>query len=258
MCIVTFFVLRATLAEGLSVGHILDSIQLLEGAANTDLSVVSGLHVVYSWPGGTVPQELYDLTKEGKVGGVIIFGENVNDDLPRQMAKLQNVYKKSPGYIGHPLLVVTDQEGGIVVRLPGGPKKSEKDIGSSVHPVAAASRAGTVAATACKSYNVNGEPQQSPLQLQKLSCSTLGRKSCTGAGCLSQSRRLRRSVRTLVQHGSTRRREMRLSVYQFSAISWRRCYQQALAGTGSCFSGREHRSRSSNPECASPQAPYCR
>jgi hypothetical protein len=73
------------------------------------------------------------------------------------MAKLQDVYKSSPGYSGKPLLIVTDQEGGIIVRLPGGPKKSEKDIGASAHPVAAASRAGKVAASACQAYNVNGK-----------------------------------------------------------------------------------------------------
>ena len=147
-CIIAVFVLRTTFAEGLSVEPRFNS---------KDLSVLTGLHVVYSWPGGTIPQELYDLTKDGKVGGVIIFGENVNDNLPSQVAKLQNVYKKSAGYIGHPLLVVTDQEGGIIVRLPGGPKKSEKDIGLSEHPVAAASRAGMVAAAACNDYNVNGK-----------------------------------------------------------------------------------------------------
>jgi hypothetical protein len=175
-CIIAVFLLRTTFAEGISVERRFDS---------NDLSVLAGLHVVYSWPGGTIPQELYDLTKDGKVGGVIIFCENVNDDLPSQVAKLQNVYKQSPGYIGHPLLIVTDQEGGIIVRLPGGPKKSEKDIGSSLHPVAAASRAGVVAATACKDYNVNGELLHlSSLEkdMEVITC----RKPRASAGCLSQ------------------------------------------------------------------------
>ena len=174
-CIIAAFLLGAIFVEGLSVER-------------SHLSILAGLHVVYSWPGGAIPQELYDLTKDGKVGGVIIFGENVNDDLPSQVAKLQNVYKKSPGYIGHPLLIVTDQEGGIIVRLPGGPKKSEKDIGSSAHPVAAASRAGMVAATACKDYNVNGELLHLS-SLERYMELTTSRKPRASAGRLSQRRR---------------------------------------------------------------------
>lgn len=132
------------------------NLENLDGLSDQSLSTIVGLHVIYSWPGATIPQNLYDLTKQGKVGGVIIFGENVNDDLPNQIAKLQDVYKQSPGYIGKPLLITTDQEGGIVVRLPGGPKKTAKEVGSSKNPTAAASKAGIVAAKACKAYNVNG------------------------------------------------------------------------------------------------------
>lgn len=160
LCILALLATSTCLAADLSIDHLSDGSKSLNGRTTNDLSILAGYHVVYSWPGGTVPQELYDLTSEGKVGGVIIFGENVNDDLPSQMAKLQNVYKSSPGYSGKPLLIVTDQEGGIIVRLPGGPKKSEKDIGASAHPVAAASRAGKVAASACKAYNVNGKSSQ--------------------------------------------------------------------------------------------------
>lgn len=157
LCILASFAIITSSAAELSIEQRSDDSESLNSRTTNDLSILAGYHVVYSWPGGAVPQELYDLTSEGKVGGVIIFGENVNDDLPNQMAKLQNVYKSSPGYSGDPLLIVTDQEGGIIVRLPGGPKKSEKDIGASAHPVAAASRAGKVAASACQAYNVNGK-----------------------------------------------------------------------------------------------------
>src|SRR5258708_22107636 len=42
-----------------------------------------------------------------------------------------------------PLLLMTDQEGGEVRRLPGAPVLSEKQIGQSAHPAAAATAAGT-------------------------------------------------------------------------------------------------------------------
>ena len=153
-----FGLTKAIPSEQSPIDHILDSHATWKSLPDDVLSVLAGYHVIYSWPGAKLPQELYDLAQDGKVGGVIIFGENVNDELPDEIAKLQDVYKKSPLYIGKPLLVVTDQEGGEIVRLPGGPKKSAKDVGSSPNAVKAASQAGEVAARACKAYNVNGKP----------------------------------------------------------------------------------------------------
>ncbi|HEX3648561.1 MAG TPA: glycoside hydrolase family 3 N-terminal domain-containing protein, partial [Pseudonocardiaceae bacterium] len=45
--------------------------------------------------------------------------------------------------VQEPLLLMTDQEGGEVRRLPGAPTMSEKQIGEAADPVAAASQAGT-------------------------------------------------------------------------------------------------------------------
>ena len=147
----------ATPTEHPSIDQHLDEYASWDQLSHEMLDTIVGYHVVYSWPGATLPPELYDLAHEGKVGGVIIFGENVNDKLPHQIENLQNAYKKSSGYAGKPLLITTDQEGGEIVRLPDGPKKSAKEIGSSKNPQAAASRAGEVAARACKDYNVNGK-----------------------------------------------------------------------------------------------------
>lgn len=119
------------------------------------LARIAGTHVIFSWPGPTIPDELIDLTSEGKVGGIIIFGENVADDLPSQISELQEVYRSSPSYTGHPLLITTDQEGGFVARLPGGPSLSAKEIGASADPPAEARKAGRQAAEACKAYGVN-------------------------------------------------------------------------------------------------------
>jgi beta-N-acetylhexosaminidase len=44
-----------------------------------------------------------------------------------------------------PLLLMTDQEGGLVRRLPGAPVLSEKQIGQSANPIGAAEEAGTTA-----------------------------------------------------------------------------------------------------------------
>jgi len=50
---------------------------------------------------------------------------------------------------------MTDQEGGQVVRLPGGPDQSAKEIGESEDPTGAAQDAGTTAAEVLKQYAHN-------------------------------------------------------------------------------------------------------
>ncbi|KAL8745367.1 MAG: hypothetical protein Q9190_002488 [Brigantiaea leucoxantha] len=121
-----------------------------------DLTTQAGAHVIYSYPGASPPQSLLDLTAQGKVGGVILFGENVNSNLPSTISKFQSAYLKSPGSSSTtPLLIMTDQEGGAVRRLPGGPTLSEKQIGQSSNPSSAATTAGQQAASALTSYKNN-------------------------------------------------------------------------------------------------------
>ncbi|EGD95913.1 glycosyl hydrolase [Trichophyton tonsurans CBS 112818] len=116
-------------------------------AIAVDLAVQAGQHVMYSYPGLTPPESLYKLTSEGKVGGLIIFKENVNSNLPAIMDKFQALYKASPAYNGHPMIITTDQEGGNVRRVPGGPSQSARQI---------ASQAGRDAAAALKAQKING------------------------------------------------------------------------------------------------------
>ncbi len=79
---------------------------------------------------------------------MIFFGENIDkadrsqiQAVTRALAQAQ----ESSG-VGYPLLLVTDQEGGVVQRLPGLPGISEKQIGLSSDPVGTARTAGTGAA----------------------------------------------------------------------------------------------------------------
>ncbi|KAK5172830.1 uncharacterized protein LTR77_002950 [Saxophila tyrrhenica] len=133
---------EATAKETTSIYDLLDSPVSWTSLSDNKLSILAGYHVIYSWPGSILPQRLLNLAEAGKVGGVIIFGENVVDGLPAQIQSLQDAYANGPAYDGTPLLVVTDQEGGEVVRLPGGPEESAKEIGSSAHPARAAASAG--------------------------------------------------------------------------------------------------------------------
>jgi len=107
-----------------------------------------GQLVIWSYPGLTPPQALFDAIRAGLVGGVIFFGENINrsDRSQIQAVTSELAQAQAESGIGYPLLLMTDQEGGIVQRLPGAPGISEKQIGASADPVGAAQSAGTGAA----------------------------------------------------------------------------------------------------------------
>lgn len=128
---------------------------LAHGAAAVSDEVQVGHHVVFSYPGLEPPSHLFDLIKQGKVGGIILFGENINGSVADVVQTFQDAYSQSPAYAGHPLLIMTDQEGGQVTRLPGGPKLSAREVGDSSNPGQAATQAGEVAARILKSAQVN-------------------------------------------------------------------------------------------------------
>jgi len=104
---------------------------------------LAGQRVVFSYPGLTPPASLLDQISAGEAGGVIFFGENITSlsQIAGVVAQLNEAHAASP--VRSPLLLMTDQEGGIVRRLPGEPVLSEKQIGESADPAAAAAAAGT-------------------------------------------------------------------------------------------------------------------
>ncbi|KAL4981271.1 glycoside hydrolase superfamily [Aspergillus falconensis] len=114
-----------------------------------------GQHVIFSYPGTTPPDRLFDLIQAGEVGGIILFGENVTEDLPETIERILSTYRESPAYSGTPLLIMTDQEGGQIRRLPGAPEQSAREVGDSADPFAAAGETGAGAAETLKSYNMN-------------------------------------------------------------------------------------------------------
>lgn len=130
---------------------------LFRAVANAQRDEIAvGHHVIWSYRGPNIPSQLLDAIREGKVGGVIFYGENIKNapDFPGQVKALQDAYTQSPEYPGYPLLLVTDQEGGIVNRLPGGPDMSAKQIGDSE---AKARTAGQTVATVFGEYGINGD-----------------------------------------------------------------------------------------------------
>jgi len=118
---------------------------------------LAGQRVIYSYSGLTPPAALLAKIRAGQVAGVIFFSGNITSQaqLARVAAELQRAAMSKSDPVREPLLLMTDQEGGAVRRLPGGPAKSEKQIGLSAHPSHAARNAGRVAAANLRSAGLN-------------------------------------------------------------------------------------------------------
>jgi beta-N-acetylhexosaminidase len=103
----------------------------------------AGQRVIFSYPGSTPPASLLEQISAGEAGGVIFFGENITGlaQIAAVITQLKAAHEASP--VRSPLLLMTDQEGGLVRRLPGQPTLSEKQVGASADPVAAAASAGS-------------------------------------------------------------------------------------------------------------------
>jgi beta-N-acetylhexosaminidase len=120
---------------------------------------MAGQRVIYSYNGLSAPPDLLAAISQGEVGGVIFFGSNISSPAQLQgvIAQLNaaNASQGNPAR-SYPLLLMTDQEGGLVRRLPwAGPAQSEAQIGASASPAAAASAAGSQAAGGLSSVGIN-------------------------------------------------------------------------------------------------------
>jgi len=104
---------------------------------------LAGQRVIYSYSGLTVPASLLEAIAAGQAAGVIFFGGNISGDAQIAAAIQQLVQAQEESPVSAPLLLMTDQEGGEVRRLPGAPALSEKAIGASSDPALEASQAGT-------------------------------------------------------------------------------------------------------------------
>jgi beta-N-acetylhexosaminidase len=102
----------------------------------------AGQRIIYSYPGLTPPASLLARIRAGEAGGVIFFGENVSSltQIRSVVQQLRAASAQSPAR--YPLLLMTDQEGGQIRRLPGEPALSHKDVGQSADSATAATNAG--------------------------------------------------------------------------------------------------------------------
>ena len=135
------------------------------GSTPSELDLIAGQHVIYSYSSADPPQELIDLTRQGLVGGILLYDLHINEQTPAKMAELLDAYNESPARrllrkkYGRDtsLLIMTNQEGGTIFKpLPGyGPDETAREVGASKNPSKAGAKAGREASDALKAYNIN-------------------------------------------------------------------------------------------------------
>ena len=91
---------------------------------------LAGQRIVVGFPGTTIPDRVREQVREGRIAGVILFASNLptRDDGKRLVARLQAIPR--PAHLRVPLLVMVDQEGGLVKRLSGAPTASAEEMGA--------------------------------------------------------------------------------------------------------------------------------
>jgi beta-N-acetylhexosaminidase len=124
-------------------------------APKLTVSQLAGARVIYSYAGLRPPAAMLQQIRAGEVGGVIFFGSNISSlsQIGGVIKRLRTAAKSSP--VRQPLLLMTDQEGGQVRRLPGAPTMSEKEIGEQRNALKAASVAGSGAGNLLSSVGMN-------------------------------------------------------------------------------------------------------
>ena len=120
---------------------------------------LAGQRVIYSYPGLTPPASLISLIQHGEAAGVIFFGQNISSEaqIAGVIKQLDQANASQLNPVPAPLLLMTDQEGGQVRRLPGRPYLSEKQIGANPLPQAEtlATEAGQGAAASLRGVGMN-------------------------------------------------------------------------------------------------------
>jgi beta-N-acetylhexosaminidase len=94
-------------------------------------NTLAGQRTVVGFPGTKIPATVRRGVRNGRIGGVILFSDNIpSRSAVRSLTRrLQNLKRPRP-MRRYPLLVMTDQEGGLVKRLPGAPAASAAVMGS--------------------------------------------------------------------------------------------------------------------------------
>ena len=106
-----------------------------EGAAARSATLsdaqLVGQRLVVGFDGESPPRELRRRIRAGRIAGVVLFEDNFDSRAAARalVRKLQSI--RRPTELADPLLILVDQEGGLVKRLDGPPGLSAAEMGSS-------------------------------------------------------------------------------------------------------------------------------
>jgi beta-N-acetylhexosaminidase len=114
---------------------------------------LAGQRIVLGFQGTQLSRATKRLIREGSVAGVILFADNLpSRTAGRRLIHHLQAIKRPPG-LRDPLLVMTDQEGGLVKRLDGAPTASAQEMG--VRGASFSRAQGRAAAANLRSLGIN-------------------------------------------------------------------------------------------------------
>jgi beta-N-acetylhexosaminidase len=101
----------------------------LEAAATLPSAQLTGERILAGFDGTEIPPELEGAVRGGRLAGVVLFADNLPNRAAgrRLVARLQAI--RRPRALRDPLLVMVDQEGGLVKRIGGAPSVSARRMG---------------------------------------------------------------------------------------------------------------------------------
>lgn len=91
---------------------------------------LAGQRIVAGFPGTQPPAALRSMIRAGKIAGVILFADNMPSRAAAERLVDELAAVPRPPELRHPLLVMADQEGGLVKRLNGAPFASAQAMGA--------------------------------------------------------------------------------------------------------------------------------
>jgi len=145
---------------GLAIGAFAFGVALGDGPASRPdpatrlpLAELAGQRIVAGFKGTEAPPALKAMIRDGELTGVILFADNFPSraDGRRLIRRLQAI-RRPPG-LRDPLLVMVDQEGGLVKRLAGAPTASAEQMGA--HGAAFSHAQGVATAANLRDAGVN-------------------------------------------------------------------------------------------------------
>jgi beta-N-acetylhexosaminidase len=139
-------------SAGLATGGARDAVTSV-AAPKLSPRLLAGLRVIAGLEGRKVPKGLRAAISAGDVSGLILFSDNVGGrkQVRGLTRELQSIPR--PAAVDEPLLIMADQEGGLVRRLPGPPKPSAEVVGRRSR--AAARKLGVAAGKSMRGMGVN-------------------------------------------------------------------------------------------------------